>query len=514
MNSTNDTIPVQSLFTAAEMRTLDAATIASSVPGIVLMENAGAACANAILDRCGNDPAVILCGRGNNGGDGFVIARRLAAAGTPFEVWLLGAPKSIKGDAALALAAWKKAGGTIRLLDSRSLAAFRKSVANATVGVDALFGTGLNTAVDGLAAKALAALSGSQFRVAVDIPSGIQADTGAVLGAAFTADLTVTFGGLKVGLAVTPGVEHGGEVMVADIGLGAPPTGMRHGLILPEIESELFPQRAISGHKGDFGHLLLVAGSKGRTGAALMAAESALRMGAALVALAAPDSLLPIYANGLREAMTQPVPDDGTGRFLAASADILLAAAKGKSAIVVGPGINNDSDAADWLGFLLPRWDVPVLIDADGLNVLARLPKWDVLLKHRAAPTVLTPHPGEMARLMGGTAALVQSNRVSLASEAARRSGSVVVLKGARTIIAAPDGRILVNPTGCPEMATAGMGDVLSGIIGGLLAQRRDALWSAAAGTHYHGALAARLVENGQRRIIAGDVIAEIARGE
>ena len=491
--------------TAAEMRALDRWTIVHGTPGRVLMERAGAGAARVLRERLRRPrgPVVVVCGRGNNGGDGFVVARHLKRARIPVEVWLAADPADVRGDAAGMLAAWRKGRNPVHDLTAPGrVDALCRRLGRSAAVVDALFGTGLNAPVGGLAAEVIDAMNGCGAPVlAIDMPSGLSADGGAPLGTAVRATVTATFGLPKIGQLVYPGVEHTGLLAVVDIGIpdaAIAAVRPRTSLLETEEVGALLPPRPRNAHKGTFGHVLVVAGSRGKTGAALLAAEGAGRAGAGLVTLAVPDDLLPVFEGRVLEAMTVARPRSDAGW------DALLA---GRSAVVCGPGLGVTDDSRALVADVIRRVRVPLVLDADGLNVVAGTS----LLRERPAPTIVTPHPGEMARLAGTENAAVQRDRPAVARSFAAAEGVVVVLKGARTIIAAPDGGAAISPTGNPGMATGGTGDVLAGVVGALVAQGLAPFDAAAFGVFAHGAAGdAVAARGGEVGLLARDVLAEL----
>ncbi|MDX2167566.1 MAG: NAD(P)H-hydrate dehydratase [Deltaproteobacteria bacterium] len=501
------------LVTAAEMRALDAATIAAGTPGHVLMERAGQGAVRVLLDcfprlRRKRRRLLVVAGKGNNGGDGLVIARLLKAKGLVVEVALLAAPDEVGGDAARNLRAWQRGRGRIlEVRDAAGVAALAERVERAELIVDAIFGTGLNSPVRGVAADVIALLNASGVPIfAVDIPSGLDADSGQPLGSCIEAEATATFGFAKLGQVIHPGVRLCGRLAVVDIGLdadaiaAAPP---RAALLEPANVAPLVPVRERDAHKGDAGHVLILAGSFGKTGAAQLATRAAVRSGAGLTTVVAPLSLYPIYAGGVLEAMTEALPDDGGAiRF---APDRLASLIEGKRAVVIGPGLGTHEGAARTLAWLLAEARVPLVIDADGLTLAAGQLE---ALRASQAPTVLTPHPGEMARLLGSDTAAVQRDRAGCARRFAAAHGCTLVLKGAHSLIAAADGALWVNPTGNPGMASGGMGDVLAGIVGALLAQGLEPSEAARLGVYVHGLAADRAAANGEIGIVASDLIA------
>jgi len=503
------------LVTAERMRTLDRTTIEEQgVPGELLMESAGRAVADEVLalraDRGGR--VLVVAGGGNNGGDGLVTARHLVHLGVPVEVWLCADEPRLSGDAKVQLARLRRIDGTVH--------------PDAPVGpfgvvVDALFGTGLSRPLEGRAVGAVDAVAGWRAAgarvLAVDLPSGIDADTGAVLGTAVRADRTAALSLPKLGHAMEPGRSHCGDTVVLRIGIADHRPGERDDgpdarLWTARVAARALPARPEAGHKGVFGHVLVAAGSRGMTGAAGLAARAAARAGAGLVTVAGPAQLQELLAAQSKEAMTVAV--SGSGDHLeAASADALLALAAERSTLVLGPGIGRAESTSTCARTVATRAEVPLVLDADGLFAFGDEPE---PLAARPAATVLTPHPGEAARLLGTDTASLGRDRVSAARRLAERSGAVVVLKGAATVVADPEGRVRVNPTGGPLLATGGTGDVLAGVIGGLLAQGLPALEAATLGTFLHGAaadgLAGRLGDAGLLASELADALPETAR--
>jgi NAD(P)H-hydrate epimerase len=497
--------------TAAEMRALDRWTIEHGTPGRVLMERAGAGAARVLRERlrAPRGPTVIVCGRGNNGGDGFVIARHLRRAGVPVEVWLVARPEDVRGDAADALAAWRKGRGPVHdLTHLERVPALAARLRKAAAVVDALFGTGLNAPVTDVAAAAIEAINACGAPVlAVDIASGLSADTGLPLGVAVRATVTATFALPKVGQVIYPGVDHTGLLAVVDIGI--PPAALaavrpRVTLLEAEEVGALLPPRPRDVHKGSFGHVLVLAGSRGKTGAALLAAEASVRGGAGLTTLAVPETLQAVLQGQVREVMTATVPDGGAGTASLGDGHRLDALLADRAAVVCGPGLGLDEATRALVAHTVRHAAAPLVLDADGLNLVAGTD----LLRRRPGPTVVTPHPGEMARLLETDTVEVQRDRLGAAREFAASQGVVVVLKGARTIVAHPDGSAAISPSGNPGMASGGMGDVLAGLIGALVAQRLAPYDAAVLGVFAHGAAADAVVaERGEVGLAASDVL-------
>jgi NAD(P)H-hydrate epimerase len=506
-------IPV---LTADEMRRADRRTIDEvGLPGPVLMENAGAAVARVVEERFPRSRrVVVLCGRGNNGGDGFVVARRL---GDRARAFLLGAREEVEGDARTHLLACEGSGGRVTVVpDPDAWPVALRAVEDADLIVDAVLGTGLRSEPAGLAREAVLALA-ERFEagvpvVAVDLPSGVPSDGGAVDWPAARATVTVTFAAPKRGHVLPPACHHVGDLVVADIGISAQSlavAGPSLFLLEDRDVAAAFPLRRRGAHKGDFGHVLIVAGSLGKTGAAVLAAGGALRAGAGLVTVATPEPCLPVVAAARAEAMTEPLPATPRGGLDEAALPRLLDLAAERDAVVLGPGLGQEPGTRALVRAFVRACPVPLVIDADGLNALAAAAGEPAALDalRRDPATVLTPHPGEMARLAGQPTAEVQRSRPETATALAGRTGALVVLKGERTLVAEPSGRAAVAAAGNPGMATGGTGDVLAGVLGSLLA-RHGALLSATAAVVVHGRagdLAAR--ERGEEGLTAGDVV-------
>jgi ADP-dependent NAD(P)H-hydrate dehydratase / NAD(P)H-hydrate epimerase len=452
------------IFSIAQMRSADAAAIAAGIAGIELMENAGAAVADAITARFVRAPAVVLCGPGNNGGDGFVVARRLAQAGWPARVALLGRQDRLRGDAATAAKAWS--GDTVALQPS--------VLQGAGLVVDALFGAGLTRPIEGLARATIEAVKEASLPVvAVDVPSGIDGDTGEILGVAAAARLTVTFHRLKPGHLLLPGREYVGELVIADIGIPDQATEhlrVRSWVNGPKLWQASLPRRTAGSHKYRHGHALVLGGGPASSGAARMAARSALRAGAGLVTVICPEAALAIYAAQLTAVMTAPYADQaGFVRHLEDPR---------RNAILLGPGGGIGEDLRQRVIAALASGKACVL-DADALTSFADRPS--ALFGAIDGPCLLTPHEGEFKRLFHH-----EGDKLTRARNAAAEGGAVLLLKGADTVVAAPDGRAVVQPDAPPSLATAGSGDVLAGIALGLMAQGMPVFEAAAAAVWLH----------------------------
>jgi hydroxyethylthiazole kinase-like uncharacterized protein yjeF len=502
------------VLTAAEMRAADAAaTRQLGIPSLVLMENAGRGLAEIVRRELGglDSPAVIVCGGGSNGGDGLVAARHLARLGVPVRV-LLAAPRAkFQGDAAVALAAAERMGLTIEDgSDWGDQATWAAHLAGAGAVVDALFGIGVRGEIRGIPAMALAAMNAASGRkIAADLPSGLDADTGRAAGAVFRADVTATMGAWKLGLAIEA-AGPAGRVEVVDLGVPILTGGGTAGVALLDAAgiAALVPRRAVDAHKGSSGHLVVVAGSAGKTGAAFLVGQAGLRGGAGLVTIASTAAGQVALDGKAIELMTARYAE-GDDADPEASGAALEALAEHAAALAIGPGIPTGAGMRAVVHRLASRLDRPTVLDADALNALGTdAPR---LLASAPAARVLTPHPGEMGRLLGISIAEVQSDRLGHARGLATASRAVVVLKGARTIVAAPDGRIFINPIACASLATAGSGDVLCGLIGALLARGLDALAAAQVGVFVHGAAGEELAPRLGDGVAAGDLPPAIA---
>lgn len=505
------------LCTAAEMRELDRITIEElGIPGVVLMELAGRAVAErvaALAPGLIGYRVAVLAGAGNNGGDGYVAARHLAEWGADVTLFPLAPEDRIRGDARvhydvtqrldIPTVSWAADG------PPRDLAAL---LSEYDCLVDALLGTGLDTEVRGAYREVIEAVNAARvLTVAVDLPSGLSADSGQPLGVAVEADCTVTFACPKLGLVTHPGIEFAGEVHVVDIGIPrhlAARVGVRCHLMEERDAEALLPQRRLGGHKGTYGHLLALAGSPGKTGAAVLCAQAAARVGAGLVTLALPGDALAAVAPQSLETMSAAYAPSSVGLSATECAIALSSLVRGKTALVAGPGIPTGDAMGEALRELLSHLSLPAVLDADALNLLAGR---RATLGPPSAPRILTPHPGEMARLLGIAPAEVQADRVKTAREASSRFGALVALKGARTVLATPDGEVFINPTGNPGMGSGGMGDVLAGMVGGLLAQGLPPFDALRLAVYAHGLAGDRAAERvGQHALVASDLLGEL----
>jgi ADP-dependent NAD(P)H-hydrate dehydratase / NAD(P)H-hydrate epimerase len=494
------------------MRAADrAAAERLGVPSLLLMENAGRGVAELVVARAPRGPVVVVCGAGANGGDGFVLARHLAQRGVEVRA-LLAAPRArIAGDAAVMLGALERAGG-VPVADGEGWtdeAAWAARLVGASVIVDAIFGIGLRDDVSGVPAAALAAMNAAAaYKVAVDIPSGLDADTGRVHGVAFRADLTATMGARKLGLALDADAPVG-TVEVVDLGvpIDAPVGTVCRWLEGAPIWREV-PRRGATAHKGTAGHLLVIAGSEGKTGAALLAGRAALRAGVGLVTLASTARGQAALDAKVVELMTARYTD-GEDADARESATLLAQLGGKMDAVALGPGIPTGPNMRGVVRDLASRLAVPMVLDADALNLLGT--ELVRVLNITPAPRILTPHPGEMARLTGKRNAEVEADRLGTVRDLAGRAKAVIVLKGARTLVAAPDGTVYINPTATGALATAGSGDVLTGLIGALLAQGMEPLAAARAGVFIHGAAGEAVAARLGSGLTAGDLPDAIA---
>lgn len=482
------------VLTAEQMREADRRTIEEvGVPSIVLMENAGrqvAAVMTSAFDNLAEQRVAVLSGRGNNGGDGFVVARTLAERGIDVSVFLVGTAADVRGDARTNLDALARLGlAVIEVGGEEAWELHAPDVLAHDVIVDALFGTGLKSPLSGLLETIVEDVNDSPVPVvAVDLPSGLSADSNEVIGPCIQAALTVTLGTPKLPLVLPPARDLAGDMVIADIGIPRQVIeaveGQRLRLLTSEDLRALVPTRARDAHKGAFGHVLVVAGSRGKTGAAHLAASGALRCGAGLVTVATPRSVQPVVATLGPEYMTEGLDETAAGRVSARAAEEVLGLAS--TVIAAGPGLGTGEEVAAFMTTLVERAEVPLVLDADAINAFAGDPAR--LTARDGQAIVITPHPGEMARLLGIATAEVQAHRLETARSLAATHNLHVVLKGERTIVATPDGRAFINPTGNPGMATGGTGDVLTGMIAAWLAQVHDASVACCLGVYLHGA--------------------------
>jgi NAD(P)H-hydrate epimerase len=492
------------ILNSAQMREADRRTIEEiGLPSLVLMENAGRQVVAALEAMHGDlleQQVAVLCGRGNNGGDGFVVARTLIQRGVDVAVFLFGHVADVRGDARVNLEVLGRLGVTVvEVPDSQAWELHFSEVTGCALIVDAIFGTGLNAPVSGFIESVIADLNASGITVvSVDVPSGLSADSADPIGESVEADTTVTLAAPKLPLVLPPAEARAGDIVIADIGI---PSGVLEGLEGPRLElltraglRALVTPRAADSHKGDYGHVLVVAGSRGKTGAAHLAAVGALRSGAGLVTIATPSTCQAVVAALGVEYMTEAL-DEGDDGIAVECVDRVLEIAR--DVIALGPGLGQASGTRQFIKALVDRATMPLVIDADGLNAFCDDP--DRLSGREGRHVVITPHPGEMARLVGMSTDEVQASRLDVARNFAVAHQVYVVLKGHRTLIATPDEKIFINSTGNPGMATGGTGDVLTGMIAAWLAQLLDVEAACKLAVYLHGT--------------AGD-LAEAARGE
>ena len=528
------------------MRQLDEKAIKEyGISGLVLMENAGRGAAE-IIERdfgglTGGDKPLpyegkrisIFAGKGNNGGDGFVVARHLLNKGFKVCVYLLAQRRDVKGDAKVNLNIWEKMGGeVIEILSAKGLKKYKSAIRHSSLIVDAIFGTGLSADIKGIQKDVIEFINSlNKPVVSVDIPSGLNASNGRVLGSCVKATITATMAVPKIGLLIYPGVDYAGRVEAVDISMPQPllkDEKIRWELLDREVIKKILKPRYGNTHKGSYGHVFVLAGSVGKTGAAAMTSLGAMRCGAGLVTLGIPKSLNQVMARKLTEVMTLPLPElpivsplpkggkGGLGILAYEAIDSILRFIKDKEVVVLGPGLTAEESVKKLVLRLIVASKIPLVIDADGINcfvddVNPHTKSFGVgvnVLKKAKAPIVLTPHPGEMARLVGLTAKDVQADRLGIASRFAKENKVIVVLKGARTVIAEPSGKIFINPTRNPGMATAGTGDVLAGMIGGFIAQGYTPLDASTIAVYMHGLAGDEVAKKkGQVGMIATDIL-------
>jgi NAD(P)H-hydrate epimerase len=514
--------------TAKEMQHIDHTTIEKyGLAGTVLMERAGLGVVEAINeiyfspeDGPVRRTIVVLCGGGNNGGDGFVIARELHNEGKHVEVYLFVKPAALKGDAKINYDAARKSGVSIYAAN-RFISNYSSRVRRHCLIVDALLGTGLSKGVREPVAGIIKQVNEMSCPViSVDIPSGISSDTGQILGCAIMARHTVTFGLPKRGHFLYPGAEFTGRLHIKNIGFPVhlvESDKIKVNLVQKKDVPDFLPPRPKSSHKGTYGHVLIVAGSKGKTGAALMAAKACLKTGAGLVTIGVPETLVNAFQSRVTEEMILPLQDKGDGTLSSQAAGQVLDFTKERANVLaVGPGLSNDDEIEKLVCTLITESQIPVVVDADGINAIVN--KVHILKKSRA-PVIITPHPGEMSRLLsksrdfreldtGGIRSVIEQNRIETAVAFSGKTGTYLVLKGVPTVTAVPDGRVYINSTGNPGMATAGAGDVLTGMISSFLAQRLSPEIASVLGVYMHGAAGdVAACRSGERVLTASDII-------
>ena len=505
--------------TASEMAQMDRRTIEEvGIPGVVLMENAARGAASfyqEVVPDLLKRRITVVAGTGNNAGDGFVLARIFHDKGAQVRVVCLRSPEKLRGDALINFKILEKIHVPIFVWDETAeFDAQWRWIRESGAVIDAILGTGLNSEVRGLYRQVIEAMNGLSIPIlAVDIPSGIDATTGKILGAAPRCHATATFGFPKVGQLMDAGGVHTGRLSVVDIGI--PPgvveaSTVRRWWLDEELASEWLRPRASDTHKGSAGHVAVLSGSRGKTGAATLICLGAGRVGAGLVTLFIPSSLNPILEVKLTEAMTFPIAETEDQTPDHAALDDILHFLDGKQALAMGPGISLHPRTQALVRDLLVQAPCPMVLDADALTALADHPE---LFHKTRFPVVLTPHPGEMARLVHESTRTVLENRMEVASQFSQQHGVTMVLKGHRTIIAAPDGRLAINSSGNPAMASGGMGDTLTGMIAGFLGQGFEPFNAACLGVYVHGAAADDLIGKvASRGLLASDVLDAVPR--
>ncbi len=493
----------------AQMRKIEGDVMLSGrLSGFDLMQNAASGVLDTIMEHFNSDvrtkPMVIFCGSGNNAGDGYVIAYMLWERGAKITVVSVSDPAKLTGDAKRAYELYCLTGmGTYSVSEMNN-----KFPKNCVCIVDAIFGTGLNKPLTGDHLTAVEMINESPaYTVAVDLPSGINADTGQIMGGAVRADLTVTFAFKKICHVTYPCIDMMGRLVIADIGIKRSDVDAG-AMKIYETDDRLIDKiirpREKNTNKGDYGRLLIIAGSKGMAGAAVLASRASLRSGAGLVTLALPESAYPVAAPNIIETITMPLAESAEGRISKENGDRLIEKAKTQSAMLIGCGMGDCEDTRENVRNIVRNAGKPVVIDADGLNALSG----DIdILKNKSSDVILTPHPKEFSRLCGLTVEEVEADRVGSARRFAAEYGVIVVLKGARTVVASPEGMIYINSTGNPGMATAGSGDVLAGIIASFCAQGIRPLAAAVAGAFIHGRAGDIAASHlGEYALIASDI--------
>jgi hydroxyethylthiazole kinase-like uncharacterized protein yjeF len=498
--------------TSAEMKEIDRITIEEAgLPSVVLMARAGCAVAARVAGLAHNRKVLILCGGGNNGGDGLVAARNLKDRGYHVKVVLVSKADRLSPDCKKQYQIARRTGVTVEFRTALNSADLHGALV-----IDAVFGTGLSRAVGGEIAAMFRFVNDSGVKVvAVDMPSGISSDTGEMLGEAIRADHTVTFGLPKIGHFLYPGAAYTGVLHTEDIGFPAGLLGsgnIKTRLMDMESASSFLPERPRNSYKGDYGHVLVVAGSRGKTGAAVMTAKACMRTGSGLVTIGVPESLMDVVQYRVTEEMTLPLPDDGNGMLDARALDAILEFSSRKADVIaVGPGLGVSKGMGKVISGLVKSCGVPLVIDADGLNSLTDAAK---IFNAAKSPVIITPHPGEMARLIsreGVGIPEIERNRLGTSQSYAKEAGIYVVLKGVPTITASPEGFAFINTSGNPGMATAGSGDVLTGIIASLAGQGAAPLHAAALGVFLHGLAGDEAAGmQGEYSMIASDIIAAL----
>jgi ADP-dependent NAD(P)H-hydrate dehydratase / NAD(P)H-hydrate epimerase len=505
------------ILNAVQMREADRRTIQDlGIASLVLMENAGrqvVAAIETLYPDLSERRIAIVCGKGNNGGDGFVVARTMLLRGFDVSVFLIGRVAEVAGDARINLDILGRLGQTVvEVADETAWELHGAEISGHDLIIDAMFGTGLTTPLTGFYETVVADLNESGVPiVAIDLPSGMSADTADLIGDCIDAAVTVALGAPKLPLVLPPAETKSGEVVIADIGIPGDVfeqlEGPRLELLTRQQMRALIQPRAPDAHKGDFGRVLVVAGSLGKTGAAVLCAQGALRAGAGLVTVASPRSCQPTIAAHAVEYMTEGLDETPEGTVHYSAADVVLGI--DAEVVVAGPGLGRGEGVTTFVRELLDKCEGPLVLDADALNAFADEPA--LLVGREGRDLIITPHPGEMARLVGCSVEDVQADRIGMARDFAKRHKLYVVLKGYRTLVVTPDEQVFVNPTGSPGMATGGTGDVLAGMIGAWLAQLLDAEAACKLAVYLHGT-AGELADadSGEVSMTAGDLVDHI----
>ncbi len=500
-----------------QMSSIDRRTIEEvMIPGIVLMENAALKVFQEVMrtiKKTALQAVGVFAGKGNNGGDAFSVAKHLYNNSIKTKVFLLAPKNQIKGDALTNLIVLENIGLEVyEVIDHRSLKELEESMKDIDIIVDGIFGTGLKSKITGLQKEIIEKINSTNLPIiSVDVPSGLDCTTGKIQGICVKATKTVTFGLPKIGQFLYPGYEYIGELIIEDIGIPKKvieSEKLNTFVIDSDMVAGLIPKRHSESNKGSFGKTFIITGSTGMTGSGILAGSAALRVGSGLVYLGVPGSLINIYESLIAESITIPLPDTPDGKILDIAIEKIALQVKKSSVVAVGPGLSIYEEILKIVKYLIQNSNIPVVLDADALNVLA----YDVgFLNNRLSEIIITPHPGEMAKLTGKTIQYIQNNRIEVASQFAVENKVITVLKGARTIIAAPNGEVFINPTGNPGMASGGMGDVLTGIISGLIAQGLKPISAAILGVFLHGETGDRVCKiKGENSIIASDLIYEL----
>lgn len=502
--------------TAKQMQAIDHKTIDGfGIPGIILMENAGAGVVRELQESfpdLSRKKVFIFCGKGNNGGDGFVIARHLFNLGSEVLILLAGKLSDLKGGAETNANSARNIGVQVDEIDPDSLNRHDHKLRHCDIIIDAVFGTGLNKPATGFIEKVIDKINQSEnvgkFVVSVDINSGVDSDSGQLIGPHVKSNLTLALAHLKQSHLLHPAAGVMGEVRLIDIGIPAKACEDQNIQVHQSEEDDIkshFQKRDPNSHKGSYGHVLVLAGSKGKSGAAGLTALAVLRAGAGLCTLALPNSSQKAFEVHPMEVMTVPLPETVNGTLSLKAKEPILDLLKGKSVVAIGPGISNDAETVALIGELLPLIKCPLVLDADALNAISLHKDW---LKELPPESILTPHPKEMSRLTGMAMEKIQKNRIDTTSKFSSEHSLTLVLKGSPSLIGLDNGSVVINPTGNAGMATGGSGDVLTGIIAGLLAQGLSASRASIAGTYIHGQTGDHFAESeSQTTLIAGDLL-------